>query len=54
MKVIIILSWGPRTPYPFKTFVAIPLYMLLTKFGQNPITYVEGVAGCQKEERKKP
>ena len=24
---------GPRTPYPCKTFVATPLYMLLTKFG---------------------
>ena len=23
---------GPRTPYPCKTFVATPLYMLLTKF----------------------
>ena len=26
--------------------------MLLTKFGQNPITYVEGVANCQKEEKE--
>ena len=42
---------GPRTPYPCKTFVAIPL-MLLTKFGQNPITYVEGVANYQKEEER--
>ena len=41
---------GPRTPYPCKTFVATPLYMLLTKFGQNPIINVEGVANCQKEE----
>ena len=43
----------PRTPYPCKTFVATPLYMLLTKFGQNPIINVEGVANCEKEERKK-
>ena len=32
---------GPRTPYPCKTLVATPLYMLLTKFGQNPI--IKGV-----------
>ena len=45
---------GPQTPYPCKTFVATPpLYMLLTKFGQNPITNVEGVANCQKEKRRK-
>ena len=46
---------GPRTPYPCKTFVATPLYigLLLTKFGQNPITYVEGVANCQKERRRR-
>ena len=44
---------GPRTPYPCKTFVATPLYMLLTKFGQNPIMNVEGVANCQKEERNR-
>ena len=44
---------GPRTPYPCKTFVATPLYMLLTKFGQNPIINVEGVANCQKERKKK-
>ena len=43
---------GPRTPYPCKTFVATPLYMLLTKFGQNPIINVEGVANCQKEEER--
>ena len=43
---------GPRTPYPCKTFVATPLYMLLTKFGQNPIINVEGVANCQKERKK--
>ena len=43
---------GPRTPYPCKTFVAIPTYMLLTKFGQDLITYVEGVANCQKEEER--
>ena len=43
---------GPRTPYPCKTFVATPLYMLLTKFGQNPIINVEGVANCQKEEEE--
>ena len=42
---------GTRTPYPCKTFVATPLYMLLTKFGQNPIINVEGVANCQKERR---
>ena len=44
---------GPRTPYSCKTFVATPLYMLLTKFGQNPIMNVEGVANCQKERKKK-
>ena len=44
---------GLRTPCPCKTFVAIPLYMLLTKFGQNPIMNVEGVANCQKERRRK-
>ena len=43
---------GPRTPYPCKTLVATPLYMLLTKFGQNPIINVEGVANCQKEEEE--
>ena len=43
---------GPRTPYPCKTFVAIPPYMLLTKFGKNPNMYVEGVANCQKERKK--
>ena len=43
---------GPRTPYPCKNFVAIPLYMLLTKFSQNPIMNVEGVANCQKEEER--
>ena len=42
---------GPRTPYPCKTFVAIP-YILLTKFGQNPIMNVEEVANCQKEEEE--
>ena len=26
--------------------------MLLTKFGQNPIINVEGVANCQKEEEE--
>ena len=26
--------------------------MLLTKFGQNPIINVEGVANCQKERKK--
>ena len=26
--------------------------MLLTKFGQNPIIHVEGVANCQKEEEE--
>ena len=31
---------------------ATPLYMLLTKFGQNPIINVEGVANCQKERKK--
>ena len=44
---------GPQTPYLCKPFVAIPLYMLLTKFGQNPIMNVEGVANCQKERKKK-
>ena len=44
---------GPRTPYLCKTFVATPLYMLLTKFGQNLIMNVEGVANCQKEERNR-
>ena len=44
---------GPRTPYPCKTFVATPLYMLLTKFGQNPIINVEEVANCQKERRRR-
>ena len=44
---------GPRTPYPCKTFVATPLYMLLTKFGQNPIMNVERVANCQKERRRR-
>ena len=43
---------GPRTPYPCKTFVATPLYILLTKFGQNLIINVEGVANCQKEEEE--
>ena len=42
----------PRTPYPCKTFVATPLYMLLTKFGQHSIINVEGVANCQKERKK--
>ena len=41
--------FDPRDPYPCKNFVAITPYMLLTKFSQNPITYVEGVANCQKE-----
>ena len=27
--------------------------MLLTKFGQNPIMNVEGIANCQKEKKKK-
>ena len=44
---------GPRTPYPCKTFVATLLYMLLTKFGQNPIINVEGVANCQEERRRR-
>ena len=43
----------PGPPIPCKTFVATPLYMLLTKFGQNPIINVEGVADCQKERKKK-
>ena len=43
---------GPRTPYPCKTYNHLP-YILLTKFGQNPIMNVEGVANCQKERRKK-
>ena len=42
---------GPHTPYPCETFVAIPPYMLLTKFVKNPIKYVEGVANCQKERK---
>ena len=46
-------SQGTPTPYPCKTFVATSLYMLLTKFGQNPIINVEGVANCQKERKKK-
>ena len=44
---------GPRTPYPCKTFVATPLYMLLTKFGQNPIMNVEGVAKLSERKKKK-
>ena len=28
------------------------MYMLLTKFGQNPIMNMEGVANCQKEREK--
>ena len=43
---------GPQIPYPCKTFVAIPLYMLLTKFGQNPIMNVEGVAIVRKKEEE--
>ena len=35
------------------SFVAIYPYMLLTKFGKNPIKHVEEEADSEKERRKK-
>ena len=35
------------------SFVAIHPYLLLTKFGKNPIKHVEEEADCEKEERRK-
>ena len=35
------------------SFVAIHPYMLLTKFGKNPIKHVEEEADCDKEEEER-
>ena len=35
------------------SFVAIHPYMLLTKFGKNPIKHVEEEADCEKKKKKK-
>ena len=42
---------GPRT-HPCKTCVAIPPNMSISRFGQNPITYVEE-ADCQRKRNYK-
>ena len=34
------------------SFVAIHPYLLLTKFGKNPIKHVEEEADCEKERKK--
>ena len=41
---------GPRTPYPCKTFVATPLYMLLTKFGHYYALRIFHVYKCTVNE----
>ena len=35
------------------SFVAIHPYLLLTKFGKNPMKHVEEEADCEKERKKK-
>ena len=55
-KIIFLTPVTPNDPgWIFRpiSFVAIHPYLLLTKFGKNPIKHVEEEADCEKERRKK-
>ena len=55
-KIIFLTPVTPNDPgWVFRpiSFVAIHPYLLLTKFGKNPIKHVEEEADCEKERRKK-
>ena len=55
-KIIFLTPVTPNDPgWIFRpiSFVAIHPYLLLTKFGKNPMKHVEEEADCEKERKKK-